>query len=160
MPFGATEPISTGGDWGSRPCSRCQDFAVGAVGAALGIVLEAAEQAGADEYVPDGEDELGVLGDDVGDQEVDLGRVVGDYAAVGAAVRVDVVAAVEDRGGGFHLGAPESLSGIEDEVVALAVAVGLGYAESHARRLEDEREFCQLAAAFGSVLLVVGGVLP
>ncbi len=145
---------------GLKTLQQVPGFALGAVEAALGIILEAAEQAGAGDYVPDGEDEPGVLGDDVGDQEVDLGRVVGDCAAVGTALRVDVVAAVEDRGGGFHLGAPESLSGIEDEVVALAVAVGLGYAESHARRLEGEREFCQLAAAFGSVLLVVGGVLP
>ena len=78
----------------------------------------------------DGEDEPGVLGDDVGDQEIYLGRAVADFAAFGAAVRVEVIEAVEARRRGLHLDAPESLSGVEDEVVAVTVAVGPGDAES------------------------------
>ena len=81
-------------------------LAVGAVEAALGIVLETEEQAGAGEDGLDGEDEPGVLGNDVGDQNVDLRRVLGDRFAVGAAVGIYAVAAVEDGGGGLDLDSP------------------------------------------------------
>jgi hypothetical protein len=41
----------------------------------------------------DGEDEPGVVGDDVGDQEIDFGGLVGGDVAEGAAVGVYVVEA-------------------------------------------------------------------
>jgi len=126
---------------------------------ALWIVLEAEEEAGAGEDCLDGEDEPGVLGNDVGDQEVDLGRGVGDYVAVGTAVGVDVIAAVEDRGGGFHLDAPEVFSGVDDEVVAFAVAEGRGQAESQGSGFQDKGHFSELAASLGSGLALVGGFL-
>lgn len=132
-------------------------LAIRAVQSALGIVLEAEEQAGAGEDCLDGEDEPGVLGDDVGDQEIYFRRVVGDHVAVGAAVRIDVVAAVEDRGGGFYLDAPEAFSGVDDNVVAFTVAEGLGQAESQSSSFQHKCHFGQFATAFGCGLVVAGG---
>jgi hypothetical protein len=85
----------------------------------------------------DGEDEPGVVGDDVGDQEVYLGGLVGGDAAHGAAVGVYVVEAFDHRGGGLYLDAPElvafgPVAADEDEVETFAVAVGLGDSEAEA----------------------------
>jgi hypothetical protein len=134
-------------------------FPIPTIQSALRIIPETEEQASAGEDCLDRQDEPGVLGDDVGDEEIYFGRIVGDHIAVGAAVRVDVVATIKDRGGGFHLDAPEFLSGNEDEVVAFTVAVGLGHAKSHARGLEGECEFGELSAALGSGFSAPGRVL-
>ena len=83
--------------------------------------------------------EPGVFGDDVGDEEVDFGELVGDGASVEAAVEVDAVEAVDELGGAFDLDALEESVAVEDEVVALAVAVGLGDGESEGGGNEARR---------------------
>ena len=52
----------------------------------------------------------------------------------------------------------EDLAGVDDGVVALAVAVGLGDTEAESVGLEGEGEFGEFAAALGDELAVTGGV--
>jgi|SRR5882672_3247224 len=115
------------------------------------------EDAGAVLDFGDGEDEPGVLGDDVGDEEVDFGGMVGDDAAVGAAMRVDAVEAAHESGGGFDLNAQEAMSGVEDEVVAFAVTVGLGDVEAERCGFEDEGEFGKFSATLGGLFVLTSG---
>ena len=136
-------------------------FAVGAEEAvSAGVAFGIEEQAGAVSDKGDGEDEPGVLGDDVGDEEVDFGGAVGDGAASGAAITVDVIEAVEKSGGRFDLDAEEAASGVEDEVVTFAVAVGLGDAEAHSGGFVGESEFGEFAAALGGEFAEAGRFLP
>jgi len=122
-----------------RLAQQVPGFAVGGEEGALARVAAGREEdAGAVLDEGDGEDEPGVLGDDVGDEEVDFGGLVGDDAVVGAAMSVDAVEAAHQSGGGFDLDAPEAGSGVEDEVVAFAVAVGLGDVEAERGGFEDE----------------------
>lgn len=96
----------------------------------------------------DGENVPDIYGDDVGDQEVDVaGSVdVGGLIAVG----VDGVAAVLGTGvGGFDLHAEETVSGFDDEVVAVAFAPGFGDAEAEAGCLVQKSGFGDLAATLG-----------
>jgi hypothetical protein len=116
------------------------------------------EDAGAVLDFGDGEDEPGVFGDDVGDQEVDFARLIGDDSVVGSAMGVDAVEAAHESGGGFDLDAEEAVSGVEDEVVAFAVAVGFGDVESHRRRFEDEGEFGELSATLGGLFVLLGSL--
>jgi len=85
----------------------------------------------------DGEDEPGVVGDDVGDEEVYFGGLVGGDAAHGAAVGVYAVEAFVQGGRGFYLDAPQlvafgPVAADQDEVETFAVAVGLGDSEAEA----------------------------
>ena len=119
---------------------------VGGEGAACGTVGGEAE-AGAAVEDGDGEDVPGVLGDEVDDEEVDLGGEVGDKAWVGGdgvgagglgvgsaaagGIEVtsgfDVVAAFGVAGGGgFDLDATEAAAVVDDEVVASGLAEGPG----------------------------------
>jgi len=129
----------------------------GEVGAFSGMIARREEDAGAVLDFGDGEDEPGVFGDDVGDEEVDFVGLVGDGPMVGAAMGVDAVEAAEHGGGGFDLDAQEAASGVEDEVVAFAVAVGLGDVESQRRGFEDEGEFGKFSATLGGLLVLLGG---
>jgi len=139
-------------------------FAVVVVGAGDGAAFGAEKEAGLAVDVGEGEDEPGVFRDDVGDDEVDFGEFVGDGASVDAAVGVDVVEAVLKLSGGLNLDADEAgagvgvgrgggrggqVGGVEDDVVAFAVAEGFGDAEAVAGGGEGEGEFGDLAAAFG-----------
>ena len=70
-------------------------FAIGAeetVSADIAFGVE--EKAGAVHDEGDGEDEPGVFGNDVGNEEVDFGGAVGDGASASAAMTVDVIEAV------------------------------------------------------------------
>ena len=78
-----------------------------------------------------------VEGDDVGYEEVDLVGGVGNVALEGP-VGVDDVSAIVDAASGLDLDAPEVLTGIEDEVIAAAVADGLGDSEAEMYSLEGE----------------------
>lgn len=51
------------------------------------------------------------------------------------------------------------VAGVEDEVVAFAVAVGFGYAEAEAGGFESECKFGELSAALGGEFLEAGGGL-
>src|SRR5450755_1292038 len=131
------------------------------------------QEAGAVEDVADGKDEPGILLENVGDEEIDLGWTVGEHASVDAAVRVDAIKAIEQSGGGFDLNAPQlsavwfefwrilfwtvriarvqitriQIPRIKDEVVALAVAVRLGDAEAEAGGFVLEGQFGEFSAA-------------
>lgn len=76
----------------------------------------------------DGDDVPQVLGDDVGDQEIDLVESVGAMRAAA----LHPVTAFGVTLGGFHLHADESAAGVEDEIVALAVSPRLGHGEAEA----------------------------
>jgi hypothetical protein len=82
-------------------------FAVGVVAAGLGVAFAAEEEGGAAAGGGDWDDVPGVLGDDVGGEEIDFGGEIGDGASVDAAVGVDALEAFEQLGGTFHLDAPE-----------------------------------------------------
>lgn len=161
-------------------------FAVGVVEAGEAAAFGAEQKAGLAEDVREGEDEPGIFGDDVGGDEIDFGELVGDGASVDAAVGVDVVEAVEQLGGGFDLDADEAgaravekqvprlgslspgfggdngceMGGVEDDVVAFAVAEGLGDAEAVAGGGEGEGEFGDFSAAFGGEFAFEGSEKP
>ena len=84
----------------------------------------------------DGDDDPGVFGKDVTDEEVDFVGGVGDRHTVGAALRGDEVRPLAEAAGGFHLHADEAPAGVDDEVVAITVAVRLGNGESQAGGLK------------------------
>ncbi len=103
--------------------------------------------------VADGEDVPGVFVDDVGDQEVDLFRGVAVLGGAAAEMSGgDVIGAVEIASGRLYLNAPEAAgatsSGVEDEIVGFAVAVGLG-GESEGNGFVVEYDFDQFSIAFG-----------
>jgi len=134
-------------------------FAIGAVEAVAARPVVGAEQkAGAGSGDGDGDDEPGIVGDYVGSHEIDFGRVVRDDAVSSAAVSIDAVEAVEQSAGGLDLDARESLSGVDDEVVAFAVAVGFGDSEAEAGGFEDECQFGEFSATLGGGFLLVGGL--
>ena len=134
-------------------------FAIGAVEAVAARPIVGAEQeAGAGGGDSDGDDEPGIVGDDVGGHEIDFGRVVRDDSMSGAAVCVDTVEAVEQSAGGLDLDAGESLSGVDDEVVTFAVAVGFGDCEAEAGGFEDECQFGEFSAPLGGGFLLTGGL--
>ena len=191
-------------------------FAVGVVEAGFGVAFAAEEEAGDSAGGGEGEDVPGVLGDDVGGEEIDFGGEIGDGASVDAAVGVGAVETFEQLGGTFHLHAPEErwsggragggglfwswsllrifliglrptgillprdgwqvkgggqecpphmecpahmeVAGVEDEVVAFAVSVGLGDGEAEADGFEDEREFGELSATLGGEVVAGGGI--
>ena len=85
-----------------------------------------------------------VLGDDEGDEEVDLVSGVAGVASGG----FDAVAGIGVALGGFDLHPPELASGVEDEVVAFAVAPGFGDAEAEAGGFGQEGGLGGFAAAF------------
>lgn len=96
--------------------------------------------------IADGEDVPGVLGDDVGDEEVYLLGGVADFGGAAAEMAgSDVIGAVEIASAGLDLNAPElgraAAGGVEDEIVGLAVAVGLGGAESKGNGFVEEGDF-------------------
>src|ERR1022692_3013791 len=115
-----------------RWAEQVPGFAVGFVDSA-GVALGAEGEAGGS--FSNGEDEPGVVGDDVGDDEIDFGGLIGDHASAGVPGRADVVEAVDQAGGGFDLDAPElvafgPVAADEDEVETFAVAVGFGDSEA------------------------------
>jgi len=91
------------------------------------------------------EDVPGVGGDDVGGDEVDAGRGVGD--SVGADVALVGGAALVQ--GAFDLDADEVSVVVDGEVVRGAVAPGLGDVESVLGGAGHEAQFGPLSAGFG-----------
>ena len=146
------------------------------------VLFPAEQEAGAADGV-ERDDVPGIFGDDVGGDEVDFAGEVGNGAASAAVVGVDAVEAVEELGGTFDLDAIERRTedgcqarvlasqrargiarqglvgegaGVEDEVVAFAVAVGFGDAEAKAGGDEEEDEFGELAATLGVAITAEG----
>ncbi len=84
------------------------------------------------------------------DDEIDLGAEVGDDATVEIPSDADAVGFGRFRvAGGFDLDFAEAAAGVDDEVVASAVAVGLGDFEAARGRLMEKGEFGQFAATLG-----------
>ena len=104
---------------------------------AFGIETEAGaggEGVGGD-YVPEIERE------DVGDEDVDVGAgVVAFFLLVGVG-GLDLVSVGVEGLGAFDLNAPGARAGVEDEVVTLAVAPGLGDGVSEAGGFDYEGGF-------------------
>jgi hypothetical protein len=110
-----------------------------------------------------GEDEIGVVGNDVDDDEIYFGGLVGDNVSAGVAGRADVVEAVDQAGGGFYLDTPELFAfgpaaADEDEVETFTVAVGPGDSEALASGFMGEGQFGELSAAFGVEFLLAGSL--
>jgi len=98
----------------------------------------------------DGQDVPDVEGDDVGGQEVDVVGGVRDFAlAVDAVDGLNVVAAGTEDFGAFQLYAQEAGTGVEDEVVALAVSPGLGQVEAQGFGFEQEGGLGEFSGALG-----------
>jgi hypothetical protein len=163
-------------------------FAVGVVDAGDAAADGAEHQADLAEDMRKWEDEPGVFGDDIGGDEIDFGESVRDDASVEAAARVDAIEAVDELRGGFDLHADEARAsterrvvrakrvflagavrrevvfqrivykGIEDDVVAFAVAEGFGDTEAVAGGGESESEFRNLSAALGSEFALEGSL--
>jgi hypothetical protein len=71
---------------------------------------------------------------------------------------MDGIAAVALVGGGADLHAPETVAGVEDEVVAVAVSPGLGYAEAKGYDFVHEGQFGKFSATLGWLSVAeVGG---
>ena len=84
-------------------------------------------------YDVDGEHIPGIFGDDVRDQNVDLVGGVNDFAVtIDSVGGLNVIAASANDLGAFELHAPEARAGVENEVVAFAVAPGAGDVEAEA----------------------------
>src|ERR1700733_13018331 len=78
------------------------------------------------------EHEPSVLGHDICDQKVNLFRGVRDLLPVPGSLRVHEIPAPAEVAGGLHLHLPELLSGAQDEIVAVALSVRLGYFKAQA----------------------------
>ena len=84
-------------------------------------------------------------GNDIGDDEVNF---LGGVARVAGHV-FDAVTGIGEPLSRLDLDAPESVSGVEDEVVALAVAPRLGGAEAESGGAGEERGFDSFADFLG-----------
>ena len=91
----------------------------------------------------DGNDVPDVLGDDVGDEEVDFGGGVGDAAGSSG---LDAVAMFRVTGSGLDLDAEESAAAFDDGVVALAVSPGEADGEFEVGGTGEEGGFCGFTA--------------
>lgn len=85
-------------------------FAVLVIESGLGIVAAAEEEAGGSEEGFQRNDVPGVLGDDVGGEEVDFSWEIRDGTASGAAMGVEVVKTVGELGRALDLNAPKKRS--------------------------------------------------
>jgi hypothetical protein len=119
-------------------------FEAGALLAAVGIkpqVLAGGEGFDWDD-VPD------IEWNDVSDDGVYVFGRKCDHFVLHVDVGMHAVAAVGLILGGADLDAPEALAGIEDEVIALAIAPGLGHAKAQPGNLEHEGQLGALSASF------------
>jgi hypothetical protein len=142
-----------------RWAEQVPGFAVGFVNSA-GVGLRMEGEAGG--RVSNGEDEIGVVGNDVDDDEIYFGGLVGDDVSAGVTGRADVVEAVDQAGGAFYLDAPELFAfgpaaADEDEVETFAVAVGLGDSEALAGGFVGEGKFGKLSATLGVEFVLASG---
>jgi hypothetical protein len=114
-------------------------------GGAVGIKTEhGGGHAGAD-----GEDVPKIERDDVGYEEVDVGGGVDGAAFADGVSSAGFISVGAEGVGGLDLDAEEAASVVEDEVVALAVAPGLGDTESEGAGFVEEGGFAALAGALG-----------
>jgi len=95
----------------------------------------------------DGDDVPEVEGDDVGGEEVDV--VAGEFAFAAAVAegRLDLVSAGVEGLGAFDLDAAEAGAGVDDEVVAFAVAPGAEDFEAAGGGLMKKGGFAELSGA-------------
>jgi hypothetical protein len=94
----------------------------------------------------EGEDVPDVGGDDVGGEEVDLGRGVGGAVVVEAAAVGIFLAALESA---LDLDTEEVAEVVDGEVVGGIVSAGAGEYEAEFGGAELETEFCPLSAELG-----------
>jgi len=92
----------------------------------------------------DGHDVPEILRNDVGDEEVDLVAGVGGFPSGS----LHAVAGFGVAPSGLDLDAEESVAGVEDEVVAFAVAPGLGDGEAEAGSFGEKSGLGGFSAPF------------
>jgi hypothetical protein len=145
-------------------------FAVGVVEAGAAVAAATEQEAGDSASGVERDDVPGVFGDDVGGEEVDFAGKVRDGASVGTAVGVDAIESVAELGGTFDLDAPEwrgrigrariglpaKVAGVDNDVVAFAVAVGLADSEAEFVGLEGEGDFGEFSKALGGEFSLAG----
>src|SRR5262249_5258206 len=95
------------------------------------------------DYVPE------IQRKNVGDEEVDVGGGVVALLLLVGVGGLDLVGAGVERLGALDLDAEGAVSGVEDEVVALAVSPGLGDGEAEAGGFDDEGGFGEFSGALG-----------
>jgi len=122
-------------------------FAVELEAAAAGMVGAEAEGFHGSEG-GDGDDVPGVVGNDVGSEEVEVAGGVGGLAAM-AAAGADAIGVALGDGNGLDLDAAEDAAGIDNEVVEGGVAVGFGDGEAQACGLMEESQFGEFSLALG-----------
>jgi hypothetical protein len=103
------------------------------------------------------DDVPGIVGDDVGGEEVDvISGVQTASVAVAANAKIDEVSAAMRGESGFDLDAEQAVSAGDHEIESQAVAVRLADAESEAGGFEDENQFGEFAFALGTAGLASG----
>ena len=142
------------GDWieergqvGFDGAEEVPGFAVGLVEAAAFASVGVDAEGGGSEF-SDGDDVPDVAGNHVRDEEVDFCCGV-NSARMAAGGGIDAKPSASAVSGGLHLDTAEALAGVGNEIVAAAIAVGLGDDESAARGLHHEHHLDELAALFG-----------
>jgi len=107
------------------------------------------------------DDVPGIVGDDVGGEEIDVvGGVEAASVAVASNAKIDEVSATMRGEGGFDLDAEQAVSAGDYEIESKAVAVGLADAESEASGFKYEDEFGEFAFALGIAGLASGFGAP
>ena len=135
---------------GIRGLEQVPGFTVGfeAIGGSgLAVRIEAEHGRGRADF--DGDDVPDVEGHNMGGEEVDVVAGVDGASFADGVGGAGFVGLGTDGFGGFDLHAPEALSVVENEVVAEAVAPGLGDAESEAGSAVEEGGFGALAGDLG-----------
>jgi len=125
-------------------------FAVGFPAGPLAVVAGVETQAlvGSEDFY--GQDVPDVEGDDVGCEDVDVVGAVDDFTlAIDAVDGLDVVASGAHHFSAFQLHAPEAWTGVEDEVVALAVSPRFGEVEAQGFGLQEEGGFGEFSGTLG-----------
>ena len=121
------------------------DFETGAFLTSIGIEPEifSSGEGFYRDYVPE------IEGDDVGDYYVDIALGQRDHLVLHIHIGMNGVAAVALVFGGTHLNSPEAVAGVKDEVVAVAISPGLGYAEAQGYDFVHEGQLGEFSATLG-----------
>lgn len=90
----------------------------------------------------------GIFRKDVSCDEVDFFRCVGNGFSVTASVSGDEIGVLTQAAGRLDLDAEQALSGIDDEIVTVAVAVRLGDGEAKAGSFPQEGQLGQFSSTF------------
>lgn len=94
----------------------------------------------------------GIFGKDVGRDEIDFFRCVRNGFSVAASVGSDEIGVLTQAAGRLDLDAEQAFSGIDDEIVTVAVTVRLGDGEAEAGGFPQEGQLGQFSSTFRCAL--------